>query len=216
MHHKAIAPSFKELHCALEAFTARRFVLGIEYIARTLATLGMPVTAQVYNELIRAHGASADYGQIDELMLHMAVVGVPPDIDTFNILLEHCIVANRPKVNRVYQALHDHGLVPNPKTFRLLLRFRCLEKNLDGVMKVIGDMKAVGIPLDVFACNSLLQLFAQSKDQKNVQKVWQVMREHRITPNVFTLQHLVPFFGAHKFNPVTASYLKQGILPDHL
>lgn len=47
-----ITPSFIECHWALKAFRRGQFIPGIEQTVKTLATIGMPATAEVYNELL--------------------------------------------------------------------------------------------------------------------------------------------------------------------
>ncbi|XP_026432188.1 putative pentatricopeptide repeat-containing protein At1g12700, mitochondrial [Papaver somniferum] len=110
------------------------------------------------------------YSDVIMLYKKMNLVGVKPDLYTFNILINCCCQSG--KVDYGFSLLGEilkRGYHPDTVTFTTLIKGLCLQGKIDSASKVCNKMTQTGIQPNAMTCNSLIHGLCRS-DQTHFAK----------------------------------------------
>jgi len=134
----------------------------------------------------------------------------------FDLVLVASHSASPETFDAIYLELKAHKILPNIKTFRILIRYYAGRKNrsIPKVFAIIREMKSLGFPIDVFICNSLIEIYAKTGDHKSIRLVCQHMVELGIDWNITTVRKLIDFSSSKDFSETVHSKVEVGIMPE--
>jgi len=162
--------------------------------------ISLALTAPMFGSMIKAFGLARDVDRVWTLWREMRSRGVQPTAITLGCMVE-ALVANRCAddawglVQECWEDESQQHLV-NTVTYSTLLKG--FSKQPDKIMVMYEEMRGRGIECNTITCNTILNVFAQSRAMHRVPQVLEHMRAATppIEPDVVTYSTLIKGFCA--------------------
>nr|XP_027192515.1 pentatricopeptide repeat-containing protein At4g11690-like [Cicer arietinum] len=122
----------------------------------------------------------------------MNVLGVTPDVNTYNALFNGFIrTCAFDEARCILQALLENDYAPTCKQFITLVNGMCRIGNIKGAMKLQDEMKTLGVSSESVAMSAIIRGLARSWKTDNAIRILDIVLEMQIIPTVATFTALM-------------------------
>nr|UPT49271.1 pentatricopeptide repeat protein AaPPR114 [Agave angustifolia] len=185
-------PSLVTYTTLLTALTNQKQFKSIPSLISQVEQSGLKPDSIFFNAIINAF---SEAGKIDEAMkifCKMAQSGCRPTTSTFNTLIKGYGIAGKPEESQKLLDMmsREAKARPNQKTYNILIKAWCDQKNFSEAWNVVYKMCASGMRPDVVTYNTIARAYAENGETKRAEDMVLEM-ETELRPNERTLAIIV-------------------------
>lgn len=143
------------------------------YTLEDMAKEGTTIDVAALNAVIKGAEVLKDLERARATQLAAADLGVTPNVDTFNIMLDACVHArHRDLGNMILKEMSAAGIEPSEQTYIALIRLNLTQKDYEDAFYYLEKMKAAGSKPSKQLYTQLGRKCANSKDAR-----WKLVAE---------------------------------------
>jgi len=142
----------------------------------------VPITREIYHTLLHFYAKKRNMAQVSKYVEEMKSKGIEPDVDTHNILVQaYAYVAGEEMGKRLEEL--KKTVVPNQKTYSILIRQQLLSDNLEQLWVTFEKMKEAGVTPNKNTFGSLIRACGRGTDANRIEDLLHQMAMFGITPD---------------------------------
>ncbi|KAL2341395.1 hypothetical protein Fmac_009335 [Flemingia macrophylla] len=157
------------------------------------------VHMETFLALIKMCGILNNFGGCLSVYNDMKVLGVKPNLVTYNNLLYAMERGKRAlDVKAIYEEMINNGFSPNRRTYAALLRAYCKARFREDALRVYKEMTEKGMNLDIILYNSLFDMYADVGYMDEAIAIFEDMKSSgTCQPDSFTYSCLINMYSSH-------------------
>lgn len=178
-------PSLVTYTTLLAALTIQKRFNSIHSIMSQVEENGMDPDSIFFNAVINAFSESGNMEEAMDTFWKMKESGLTATTSTYNTLIKGYGIAGKPEESvKLLDLMSREGNVkPNLRTYNVLVRAWCNEKNITEAWNVMHKMAASGMKPDVVTYNTIATAYAQNGEADQAEEVIVEMEHNGVQPN---------------------------------
>lgn len=146
-----------------------------------------------YNTIMNMYvKAETGLAKVLSVFKEMCLLGIQPDVVSYDILLAACASGERVKeAQRIFGAMKKRGVKPTVVTYTSLITVYAQTGDFRSAMQVFGEMAAEKCEPNVKTFTSLINACRGGGHIEEAQTIFEAMKEYGVKPNVMTYNALI-------------------------
>ncbi|KAL8235889.1 hypothetical protein R6Q59_016970 [Mikania micrantha] len=195
-YHPGFEHNYETYHSIIHKLSRARAFEPVETLLSKLQKSGIKCGENLFIDVLRNYGLASRPKDSLRIFLRIEDFGVTKSVRSLNTLL-NVLIQNR-KYELVHalfkNSLRKFNIIPNIFTCNILLKALCKKGDIEGALKVLDEMPAMGMVPNIVTYTTILGAYVSKGDMLHAKKIFDQILDRGWTPDATTYTILMDGF----------------------